>query len=126
MMITSHATQNPVERPVCVGSGIVVVNTGIADLFTFHIERNILHIWGLDYTLHIKSCRLQFYIYPNYTFYFIKHVELSILVCHLVTKQKIVYNFLTSRCSFSIFFLVYEMAISNMNNSLLQFIIYYL
>ena len=29
------------------------------DLFTLHIERNKLHIWGLDYTLHIKSNRLH-------------------------------------------------------------------
>ena len=28
-------------------------------LFTLHIERNKLHIWGLNYTLHIKSSTLH-------------------------------------------------------------------
>ena len=93
-----------------------------AVLFTLHIERNKLHIWGLDYTLHIKSCRLHILVYPKYTFYFHRIQYFGEKAGHQAKND---YKFLTSRCTF--FNFLNEIAISNMNDSpKLLFVIYFL
>ena len=56
--VAGEAACTSVNGEMCHWHYIDVTYHG-ADLFTLHIERNKLHIWGFDYTLHIISSRLH-------------------------------------------------------------------
>ena len=64
-MIPSISSSAQGEDHGCSGPGylhqqlITRYSLDVSVLFTLHIERNKLHIWGLDYTLHIKNSRLH-------------------------------------------------------------------